>query len=90
MTSGMKVIHERAILFAKQNGEACFAYASELVNARNLQDVVGIQSGYAQSQMQAYAGTPILVADRLDYARMNQSISEMPDLARAIRRILFR
>lgn len=43
-----------AVLFAKQNGEACFALASELVNARNLQDVVGIQSRYAQTQMQAY------------------------------------
>jgi len=51
MTSGMKVIHEWAVLFAKQNGEACFAFASELVNARNLQDVVGIQSRYAQTQM---------------------------------------
>jgi hypothetical protein len=55
MTSGMKVIHQLAVLFAKQNGEACFAFASELVNARNLQDVVGIQSRYAQTQMQAYA-----------------------------------
>ena len=54
MTSGMKVIHQLAVLFAKQNGEACFALASELVNARNLQDVVGIQSRYAQTQMQAY------------------------------------
>jgi len=54
MTAGMKVIHECAVLFAKQNGEACFALASELVNARNLQDVVGIQSRYAQTQMQAY------------------------------------
>jgi hypothetical protein len=55
MTSGMKVIHERAILFAKQNVEACFAFASELANARDLQDVVGIQTRYAQTQMQAYA-----------------------------------
>ena len=55
MTSGMQVIHERAILFAKQNVEACFAFASELANARDLQDVVGIQTRYAQIQMQAYA-----------------------------------
>jgi hypothetical protein len=51
MTSGTKVIHERVILFAKQNVEACFAFASELANARDLQDVVGIQSRYAQTQM---------------------------------------
>src|SRR5215831_4292457 len=55
MTSGMKVIHECAVLFAKQNGEACFAFASELVNARNLQNVVDIHSRYTQTQMQAYA-----------------------------------
>ena len=36
-TSGMKVIHERAIRFAKRNVEACFAFASEPANARDLQ-----------------------------------------------------
>jgi hypothetical protein len=55
MTSGMKLILEKAVLFANQNVEACFAFASELANARDLQDVVGIQSRYAQAQMQAYA-----------------------------------
>jgi len=55
MASDIKVIHEMAILFAKQNVEACFAFASELANARDLQDGVGIQSRYAQTQMQAYA-----------------------------------
>ena len=37
MALGMKVIHERAIRFAKRNVEACFAFASELANARDLQ-----------------------------------------------------
>jgi len=55
MASDIKVIHEMAILFAKQNVEACFAFASELANARDLQDGVGIQSRYAQTQIQAYA-----------------------------------
>ena len=55
MTSSTKAIHEMAILFAKQNVEACLAFASELANARDLQDVVGIQARYAQTQMQAYA-----------------------------------
>ena len=41
--------------FAKQNAEACFALASELANAKNVQDVLAIQSRYAQTQMQAYA-----------------------------------
>jgi hypothetical protein len=54
-TSGLKAVHERAVRFAKQNGEACFGFASELANARDIQDVLGIHGRYAQTQMQAYA-----------------------------------
>lgn len=54
-TSGMKAMHERAVRFAKQNSEACFAFASELANARNMQDELSIQGRYAQTEMQAYA-----------------------------------
>ena len=54
-TSGLKAMHERVVRFAKQNSEACFAFASELANARDIQDVLGIQARYAQTQMQAYA-----------------------------------
>ena len=46
---------ERAIRFARQNGEAGFALATELANAKNIQDMLAIQSRYAQTQMQAYA-----------------------------------
>jgi len=55
MTSGFKVVQDRAVRFAKQNAEACFALASELANAKDIQDVLAIQSRYAQTQMQAYA-----------------------------------
>jgi hypothetical protein len=55
MTSGFKVVQDRAVRFAKQNAEACFALASEIANAKNVQDVLAIQSRYAQTQMQAYA-----------------------------------
>src|SRR5262249_14250567 len=54
-TSDLKAVHERAARFAKQNGEACFAFARELANARDIQDVLGIQGQYAQTQMQMYA-----------------------------------
>ena len=53
MTSGFKVVQERAVRFAKQNAEACFALATELANAKDIQDVLAIQSRYAQTQ--AYA-----------------------------------
>ena len=55
MTSGFKTIQERAIQFARQNGEACFALTSELANAKDIQDVLAIQSRHAQTQMGAYA-----------------------------------
>ena len=55
MMSGFKTVQERASRFAKQNAEACFALASELANAKDIQDVLAIQSRYAQTQMQAYA-----------------------------------
>jgi hypothetical protein len=55
MTSGFRVAQERAIRFARQNGEAGFALASELANAKNVQDILAIQSRYTQTQMQTYA-----------------------------------
>jgi hypothetical protein len=55
MTAGFKTVQDRAVMFAKQNGEACFNLASELATAKDLTDVLGIQSRHAQTQMQAYA-----------------------------------
>ena len=55
MTSGFKTVQDRAVRFAKQNAEACFAAASELGNAKDIQDLLAIQSRSAQTQMQAYA-----------------------------------
>ena len=55
VTSGFKVVQEQAIQFAKENGEAGFALASELAKAKDLQDVLRLQSNFAQVQMQSYA-----------------------------------
>jgi hypothetical protein len=55
MMAGFKTVQDRAVKFAKQNGEACFNLASELANAKDVADVLGIQSRHAQTQMQAYA-----------------------------------
>ena len=54
VTSGFKSIQDRAIHFAKQNAEACFALASELANAKDITDVMAIQSRYAQTQLESY------------------------------------
>lgn len=55
ITSGFKVVQDRAIRFAKQNAEAGFALAGDPANAKDIQDVLSMQSRYAQSQMQNYA-----------------------------------
>ena len=54
LTAGFKTFQDRAVLFAKQNAEAGFAVASELTNAKNIQDLLAIQSRYAQTQMQTF------------------------------------
>ena len=46
---------ERAIQFAKENAEAGFALANELTKAKDLQEVLRLQSNFAQKQMQSYA-----------------------------------
>jgi phasin len=51
--SGFKAVQERASRFAKQNADACFNMANELAAAKDVQDIMGIQSRYAQVQMQA-------------------------------------
>jgi hypothetical protein len=55
MTSGFKLVQERATRFAKQNADAGFALATELATAKDIQEVLAIQGRYAQTQMQSYA-----------------------------------
>lgn len=55
LTSGFKAVQDRAVHFAKQNADAGFALANSLANAKDIRDVLTLQSQYAQSQMQRYA-----------------------------------
>jgi hypothetical protein len=55
MTMGFKAVQDRAVKFAKQNGDACFNLATELASAKDLTDVLNIQSRHAQTQLQSYA-----------------------------------
>ena len=55
MTSSFKVVQGRAIQFAKENAEAGFALASDLTKAKDIQDVLTLQSRFAQAQMNSYA-----------------------------------
>ena len=55
VASGFKVVQERAIQFAKENADAGFTLASELAKAKDLEDILRLQSNFAQTQMQSYA-----------------------------------
>jgi hypothetical protein len=51
---GFGAIQERAVGFAKENAERSFALASELARAKTVQEVITLQSRYAQTQMQTF------------------------------------
>jgi hypothetical protein len=52
--SGFRAVQERAIAFAKENAERSFTLASELARAKDVQEVLTLQSRYAQTQMQTF------------------------------------
>lgn len=49
-----KALQERAVSFAKENAERSFSLASDLANAKDMQEVVTLQSRYVQTQMQTF------------------------------------
>ncbi len=55
MTSGFKAVQDRAIGFTKQNAEAGLTLAGDLAKAKDITDLMSMQSRFAQTQMQAYA-----------------------------------
>lgn len=55
MGDGFNVIRDRAVKLAKENAEAAFTVAGEVAKAQNLQELVTIQTRYAQKQMKLYA-----------------------------------
>ena len=54
-TPGLKAVQDRAVGFAKENAERSFSLASELARAKDVQEVLTLQSRYAQTQMQLFA-----------------------------------
>ena len=55
MTAGFTVVQEAAVRFAKQNADAGLALASSIGKAKDVQEILALQTKYAQSQMQAYS-----------------------------------
>jgi hypothetical protein len=55
MTIGFKDVQDRAMDFAKDNAESAFSFAGKICNAQTSQEILLIQTQFAQDRMQAYA-----------------------------------
>ena len=53
-TASFTSVQEKAVAFAKENAERSFTLASDLARARDVQEVLTLQSRYVQTQMQTY------------------------------------
>jgi hypothetical protein len=51
---GFSAVQERAVGFAKENAERSFALASELSRAKDMQEMLTLQSRFVQTQMQTF------------------------------------
>jgi hypothetical protein len=51
---GFKAVQERAVAFAKENAERSFTLASDLTKAKDVEEVLALQTRYVQTQMQSF------------------------------------
>ncbi|HWJ19369.1 MAG TPA: phasin family protein [Geobacterales bacterium] len=54
VAAGFKDIQDRAVSMAKKNADSAFSVAEKMAKAQNLQEIVGLQTRFAQEQMQNY------------------------------------
>ena len=54
MTAGFKDAQDRALEIAMENADSAFTFAGEVCNAQTLQDIVTLQTQFAQDRMQAF------------------------------------
>ena len=55
MAAVLKDVQDRVAAMAKQNAESVFALVEKIAKAQNFQEIVTLQTRFAQDQMQAYA-----------------------------------
>jgi hypothetical protein len=55
ITAGFQEVRERAVKFAKENADAAFALARDVSKAKDLRELLSLQTRYVQSQMRWYA-----------------------------------
>ena len=56
MTAGFKDVQDRAVAMAKKNADSAFALVEKMAKAENVQELLTLETKFAQEQMQAYAG----------------------------------
>ena len=54
MAAVVQDVQDRAIEIAKENAEAVFTFAGKISNVRSPQDIVTLQTQFAQERMQAF------------------------------------
>ena len=54
MGAGFRTVQEKAVAFAKENAERSFSLASDLARAKDMQEVLTLQSRFVQTQMQTF------------------------------------
>ena len=54
VTSGFKDVQDRAMDFAKENAESAFSFAGKISNAQNFQEILTLQTQFAQDRMRAF------------------------------------
>jgi len=52
---GFREVQERAVKLANENADAAFKLAKDVAQAKDLQDLLSLQTRYVQSQMKWYA-----------------------------------
>ena len=55
MTAGFKDVQDRVVEITKKNAESGFALVEKVAKAQNFQEIVTLQTRFAQDQMQAFA-----------------------------------
>lgn len=54
LTAGFREVQNCAMAFAADNAESAFTFASKINNARSLDEVLALQTQFAQDRMQAF------------------------------------
>src|SRR5689334_4601313 len=55
ITPGFQEVRERAVKFAKESADVAFALAGDVAKAKDIRELLSLQTSYVQSQMRWYA-----------------------------------